>query len=258
MIPDIPNLNYTDTAPFFLIAGPCVVEDEDTMYEIAQHLCKISEEFKLPVIFKASYMKANRTRLDSYMGGVENIPMLRRIKIDTGLPITTDFHSIYEIEQYAHSVDVIQIPAFLSRQTPLLVAAAKTGKWVNIKKGPFMSVDDMWDAFDKVVQSGNKKVMATERGTTFGYSDLIVDIRNIPFMQQYEAPVILDVTHSLGVRDGDVILMTTLARAGLAAGADGIFIETHPDPDKARSDGKRMLPLDMLENFIRQLINMKR
>lgn len=254
MIPKIKGLNFTDNAPFFLIAGPCVVEDMTIMNQIAQHLSDISHEYELPVIFKASYMKANRTALDSYMGEFGNLHALATIRNDFGLPVTSDFHSVEEIEKGHHVVDVIQIPAFLSRQTPLLVAAAKTGKWVNIKKGQFMPPHDALHAERKVMESGNVQVMLTERGTTFGYDDLVIDFRNIHLMKKYNKPVIVDVTHSLGKYHGDIPIMKSLSKAALAAGADGIFIETHPTPGKALSDGKRMLPLDKLRDFIQELI----
>lgn len=252
MIPNIEGLNYKDNAPFFLIAGPCVVEDMGTMNTIAQRLSEISHEYELPIIFKASYMKANRTALTSYMGEFGNLHSLATIKNDFGLPVTSDFHSVEEIEQGHHVVDVIQIPAFLSRQTPLLVAAAKTGKWVNIKKGQFMTPRDALYAIDKVERSGNENVMITERGTSFGYDDLVVDMRTFAFIANHIK--ILDVTHSLGRHAGVYDFVATLAAAGLAAGADGIFIETHPDPKEARSDGKRMLPLGELERFIQELL----
>ena len=255
MIPNIPNIKFKD-APFFLIVGPCVVEDRDTTYEVAQYLNDIRHEFELPVIFKASYRKDNRTQGSAFQGIGDNIALetLEAIGRDFEIPITTDFHTPYEIERYFPIVDVIQIPAFLSRQTSMLEAAGKTGKWVNIKKGQFMSVDDAMFAAEKVlIASSTEDVMITERGTTFGYNDLVVDLRNIITLKSVDYMTVLDITHSLGKEDGSVEMMLGIAKAALAVGVDGIFIEVHLCPNKAKSDGKRMLKLNRLEWFLNEL-----
>lgn len=251
---------------FFLIAGPCVIEEEKLAFNIASHLKDICFRLKIPFVFKASYKKANRTKLDSFTGIGDNkaLTILKNIKHKLNIPITTDVHSINEINIISNYVDIIQIPAFLCRQTDLLITAAKTGKIVNIKKGQFISGENMKFAVEKIKKHGNEQILLTERGTMFGYKDLIVDIRNIPIMQNY-APVILDITHSLqqpnqdnGITAGTPKLIETIAKSGLAAGVNGIFLETHPEPLKAKSDGKNMLQIDLLEDLLRKLLKIKK
>lgn len=251
---------------FFLLSGPCAVESENTLMRIAEHIVRLSDKLKIPYIFKASYRKANRSRLDSFMGIGDQtaLQLLGKVRSTFGIPIVTDIHLPEEAAMAAEFVDVLQIPAFLCRQTDLLLAAAKTGKLINIKKGQFLAPQAMQFAIDKVRLSGNDKVMVTERGTMFGYQDLVVDFRGIPQMQQLGVPVVLDCTHSLqqpnqttGVTGGLPALISTIAKAGIAAGADGIFIETHPEPDKALSDGANMLPLDQLEKLLEQLTRIR-
>lgn len=263
MIKSIPNIKHTSSNNFFLIAGPCIVESEELCFEIAEKVKGISNKLQIPYIFKASYKKANRSRLDSFstIGEEKSLEIIKKIKDKLQLPTLTDIHSVEEASIAANYVDVLQIPAFLCRQTELLVAAAETAKWVNIKKGQFLSPESMKHAVEKVRKSGNDKIMLTERGTTFGYQDLIVDYRGIPEMQKNNVPVILDITHSLqqpnqssGVTGGKPELITTIAKAGIAVGVDGIFIETHPHPSKALSDGANMLKLDLLEELLTKLI----
>jgi 2-dehydro-3-deoxyphosphooctonate aldolase (KDO 8-P synthase) len=251
---------------FFLIAGPCVVENEALLTTVAEKVSAICSRLGIPYIFKASYRKANRTRLDSFtgIGDEEGLSLIGKIREAYRLPVTTDIHSPEEAVTAAAYVDVLQIPAFLCRQTELLVAAAHTGKVVNVKKGQFVSGPSMKFAVDKIRQSGNDQIMLTERGTTFGYQDLVVDYRNIPWMQAHEVPVVMDCTHSLqqpnqttGVTGGDPRLISTIARAAIAAGADGLFIETHPDPASALSDGANMLRLDLLEGLLEQLVRIR-
>ena len=254
---------YPKDGGFFLMAGPCVIEDEVSPLRIADTLAEVSTRLGVPFIFKASYRKANRSRLDSFtgIGDEKALKVLSRVREQFGVPVVTDIHTPDEAAMAAAHVDVLQIPAFLCRQTDLLVAAAKTGKVVNIKKGQFLSGDSMGFAVDKVRRSGNNQVMLTERGSMFGYQDLVVDFRNIPVMQGFGVPVVLDVTHSLqqpnqssGVTGGRPELISMMAKAGIAAGADGIFMETHPDPAHALSDGANMLPLDQVEPLLRQLM----
>lgn len=251
----IPKIKHLDSGNFFLIAGPCAIEGEDIAMKIAKELHSLCQELHIPLIFKGSYKKANRSRLDSFtgIGDKKALNILAKIGKEFDLPVTTDIHTKEEAAMAAEHVDILQIPAFLCRQTDLLVAAAQTGKVVNIKKGQFMSAEAMRFALDKVVQSGNEKVFLTERGTTFGYQDLVVDYRGIPVMQQMGAKVVLDCTHSLqqpnqsiGVTGGRPAMISTIAKAGIAVGADGIFIETHPNPAEAKSDGANMLPLQEL------------
>jgi 2-dehydro-3-deoxyphosphooctonate aldolase (KDO 8-P synthase) len=272
MLPLIPQLRHTHTDNFFLMAGPCAVESEYMAMQIAEYLVNLTERLQIPYIFKASYRKANRSRIDSFtgIGDEKALTILSKIRTQFGIPVVTDIHAPAEAQLAANYVDVLQIPAFLCRQTDLLVAAAQTGKVVNIKKGQFLSPDAMRFAIDKVRESGNEQVIVTERGTTFGYQDLIVDFRGIPQMQQLGSPVVLDCTHSLqqpnqtsGVTGGLPALIATIARAGIAAGADGLFIETHPNPKEALSDGANMLPLSQMDNLlailqrIRQAINLQ-
>lgn len=251
---------------FFLLAGPCVIEDESTPLRIAETLKNLCQRLDIPLIFKGSYRKANRTRLDSFTGiGDENaLKVLQKVAQDFELPVVTDIHAAEEAQMAASYVDMLQIPAFLCRQTDLLVAAAKTGKAINIKKGQFVSGEAMGFAVEKVRQSGNKKVMLTERGSMFGYQDLVVDYRNITAMQRFEVPVVLDITHSLqqpnqgsGVTGGQPELIGLIAKAGIAAGADGLFMETHPHPEQAKSDGANMLRLDRVEDLLQRLVRIK-
>ena len=264
MIPQkIDLLKYTDSENFFLMAGPCVIEDEKNPFEIAEKIIGITDILNIPFIFKASYKKANRTRLDSFtgIGDHKGLELLGALRDQFHVPVVTDIHTPEEAALAAPFVDVLQIPAFLCRQTELLVAAANTGKYVNIKKGQFLSADAMRFAVQKVRDAGNDKVMLTERGNSFGYQDLIVDFRGIAEMKKNNVPVILDMTHSLqqpnqvsGVTGGKPELIETLGRAGIAVGIDGLFIETHPNPAVAKSDGANMLPLDRLENLLRNLL----
>lgn len=260
----ISKLIFKDS--FFLIAGPCVIESEQMAFDIARHTKSICQELDIPYVFKGSYRKANRSRLDSFtgIGDEKALTILSKIRKELDIPVTTDIHSVEEVLLAAKHVDILQIPAFLCRQTDLLVAAAKTGKTVNIKKGQFLSPESMQFAVQKVKDSGNQCVMLTERGSQFGYQDLIVDFRGIPKMQKY-APVIMDVTHSLqqpnqssGLTGGSPDLIETMAKAAIATGVDGLFMETHPEPSKAKSDGANMLPLDQLEKVIKKLIRIRK
>lgn len=255
-----------NTDNFFLMAGPCVVENEEVVMKTAEKVIGICERLKLPYVFKASYRKANRTRLDSFTGiGDENaLKLLSKVKSNFNVPIVTDIHDASEAAMAAEYVDVLQIPAFLCRQTDILIAAAATGKVVNVKKGQFLSPEAMQFAVDKLKQSGNNNIVLTDRGTTFGYHDLIVDYRGIPTMKAMGVPVVLDCTHSLqqpnqtsGVTGGNPAMIETIARAGIAVGADGLFIETHPDPSVAKSDGANMLRLDLLEGLLEKLTRLK-
>ena len=251
---------------FFLLAGPCVIEDENSPLFIAETLKNICLKLDIPLVFKGSYRKANRSRLDSFtgIGDEKALKVLHKVAKEFELPVVTDIHAANEAQMAAEYVDILQIPAFLCRQTDLLVAAAKTGKTVNIKKGQFLSGEAMGFAVQKVQQSGNDKVMLTERGSMFGYQDLVVDYRNISAMQKFGVPVVLDVTHSLqqpnqssGVTGGQPEMIGLVAKAGIAAGADGIFMETHPNPSQAKSDGANMLCLDKVEDLLRQLVRIK-
>ena len=260
-------MNLTDIPKdkFLLIAGPCVVESEEIAFNIADKLIKITSKLNLPLIFKGSYKKANRTKLDSFrgIGDLKALEILNKISQEFEVPVITDIHEKDEAQIASEYVDVLQIPAFLARQTELLVAAAKTVKTVNIKKGQFMSPDSMEFAVNKVKESGNNSVLITERGTQFGYNDLIVDFRSIPKMKKI-APTILDVTHSVqkpnqtsGVTGGNPEYIESLARAGIVNNVDGIFIETHTDPSKSKSDGANMLNIDKLENLLKNLIELR-
>ena len=251
---------------FFLIAGPCAIEGEDMAFEIAEKINEMCNRLNIRYVFKGSYRKANRSRRDSFtgIGDEKALDILKRVGEKYQIPVTTDIHTDAEAALAAAYVDILQIPAFLCRQTSLLVAAAQTGKVVNIKKGQFVSPEAMQFAADKVREEGNEQVMLTERGTTFGYQDLIVDFRGIPVMQSFKAPVILDCTHSLqqpnqssGVTGGRPALIETIARAGVAVGVDGLFIETHPEPSTAKSDGANMLPLDRLEGLLVKLVGIR-
>lgn len=266
MINSIPNLKHTDSGNFFLIAGPCIIENDKNPFEIAERIIEITDKLQIPYIFKASYRKANRSRLDSFtgIGNRSGLDILKTVKEKYGIPVITDIHNAEEAYTAAEYVDILQIPAFLCRQTDLLVSAAKTGKPVNIKKGQFLSAASMEFAVNKVFQSGNKNVMLTERGNMFGYQDLVVDFRNIPWMKAHGVPVIADITHSLqqpnqsgGVSGGQPEMIETIGKAAIAVGADGIFIETHPNPKEALSDGENMLPLDQLEPLLEKLVRIK-
>ncbi|MBP1594058.1 MAG: 3-deoxy-8-phosphooctulonate synthase [Bacteroidetes bacterium] len=263
---NIKDLKNTDSGNFFLLAGPCVIEGEEMALRIAERIVKMTDQLRIPYVFKGSYRKANRSRLDSFMGiGDEKaLKILKKVNETFGVPTVTDIHSAEEAAMAAEYADVLQIPAFLCRQTDLLIAAAKTGKIVNIKKGQFLSPGAMQFAANKVVEAGNDNVMITERGTTFGYQDLIVDYRGIPEMQKFGFPVILDVTHSLqqpnqtsGVTGGMPQLIETVAKAGVAVGVDGLFIETHENPAVAKSDGANMLQLDLLEGLLVKLVRIR-
>lgn len=253
---------------FFLLAGPCVIEGEGMAMDIAGAIKEITDRLEIPYVFKGSYRKANRSRLDSFtgIGDIPALEILRKVRDTYGIPVVTDVHSVEECAMAAEYVDILQIPAFLCRQTDLLVAAAKTGKMVNIKKGQFLAPESMKFAVDKVVESGNSQVAVTDRGTMFGYQDLIVDMRGIPVMKEScGCPVIVDVTHSLqqpnqssGVTGGKPAMISTIARSSIAAGADGIFMETHPDPSKAKSDGANMLPLSEAERLLSDLTMLRR
>lgn len=256
----------TNSDNFFLLAGPCVIEGEDMALRIAEKIAEITTRLQIPYVFKGSYRKANRSRLDSFtgIGDEKALKILRKVGETFGVPTVTDIHETHEAAMAAEYVDVLQIPAFLCRQTDLLVAAARTGKVVNIKKGQFLSPGAMQFAAQKVVDAGNRQVMLTERGTTFGYTDLVVDYRGIPQMQAFGFPVVMDVTHSLqqpnqtsGVTGGMPALIETIAKAAIAVGADGLFIETHPEPAVAKSDGANMLQLDLLEGLLTRLVRIR-
>ena len=262
----IPNLKHLDSGMFFVMAGPCVVENEEVMMRVAEKACAVTDTLKIPYIFKASYRKANRSRLDSFsgIGDEKALKLLAKVRSEFGVPTVTDIHNPEEAAMAAEYVDVLQIPAFLCRQTDLLVAAAKTGKVVNIKKGQFRAPEAMAFAAGKVHDAGNPNIMLTDRGTTFGYHDLIVDMRSIPTMQATGYPVVMDITHSLqqpnttsGVTGGLPAMIETIARAAVAVGTDGLFIETHPDPSVAKSDGANMLPLEQLERLLTRLCRIR-
>lgn len=251
---------------FFLLAGPCVVESEDVIMRTAEQVVSVCSKHNIPLVFKSSYRKANRTRLDSFtgIGDEAALKILAKVKAQFNVPIVTDIHAAEEAAMAAEYVDVLQIPAFLCRQTDLLVAAAKTSKVVNVKKGQFLSPEAMQFAVTKLQESGNDKIMLTDRGTTFGYHDLIVDYRGIPTMQKMGVPVIMDCTHSLqqpnqgsGVTGGNPEMIETISRAAIAVGADGLFIETHPDPSTAKSDGANMLRLDLLDGLMGKLTKLR-
>ena len=269
MYPYVKNIFATqDTGAnnFFLMAGPCVIESEEVIMRTAERVVAICERLKVPLIFKSSYRKANRSRLDSFsgIGDVAALRILKKVQDAFNVPLVTDIHAADEADMAAEYVDVLQIPAFLCRQTDILIAAAKTGKVVNVKKGQFLSPESMRFAVDKIQQSGNDQIMLTDRGTMFGYHDLIVDYRAIPIMQEMKVPVLLDCTHSLqqpntasGVTGGNPQMIETIARAGIAVGADGLFIETHPDPAHAKSDGANMLNLVLLEPLLEKLVALR-
>jgi len=254
-------------ANFFLIAGPCVVESEQLVMDVAEKVSGICKSLGIPYIFKSSYRKANRTSMSSFtgIGDQAALSVLKNTGKKFHLPTTSDIHAHEEAALAAKYVDVLQIPAFLCRQTDILIAAAETGRVINVKKGQFLSGEAMKFAVDKIKKAGNDKIILTERGTTFGYHDLVVDYRNIPIMQSHGAPVVMDCTHSLqqpnqssGITGGNPEMIATIAKAAVAAGADGIFIETHPDPANAMSDGANMLRLDLLDNLLNQLVKIRR
>ena len=262
----LPHFRNTNSGQFFLMAGPCVIEGEDMALRIAERIRHMTDKLQIPYIFKGSYRKANRSRGDSFtgIGDEEALRILQKVGREVGVPTVTDIHESEEAALAAAYVDVLQIPAFLCRQTELLLAAARTGKVVNIKKGQFLNGEAMRWAADKVTGAGNPHVMLTERGNSFGYGDLVVDFRNLPAMRQLGHPVVMDVTHSLqqpnqtsGVTGGQPALIETIAKAAIAVGADGLFIETHPTPATALSDGANMLPLDQLEGLLQRLTRLR-
>jgi len=262
----IPQIKYSNSNNFFLLSGPCAIEGEEMALKIAERVVAITDKLKIPYVFKGSFKKANRSRVDSFtgIGDEKALKILKKVSETFGVPTITDIHEINDAALAAEYVDVLQVPAFLVRQTDLLVAAARTGKVVNLKKGQFMSPESMQHAVAKITDSGNEQVMITDRGTMFGYQDLIVDFRGISTMRQY-APVVLDVTHSLqqpnqpsGVTGGRPALIGIMARAGIAAGVDGLFMETHFDPGSAKCDGANMLHLDLLEKLLTQLVAIRK
>lgn len=262
----LPKLKYIESGNFFLMAGPCAIEGRDIAMEIAERIVKISDKYKIPYIFKGSYKKANRTKLDSFtgIGDEKALKILKEVSTTFNIPVVTDIHESHEAAMAAEYVDVLQIPAFLCRQTDLLVAAAKTGKAVNVKKGQFLSGQSMKFAVEKVKSLNNPNVILTDRGNSFGYSDLIVDYRNIVEMKAFDVPVVMDCTHSLqqpnqtsGVTGGKPAMIETIAKAAIAVGADGLFIETHPRLNEAKSDAANMLQLDLLEALLVRLIRVR-
>jgi len=264
---NIPKIQHLSSGNFFLMAGPCVIENDEMPFEIAEILVEITKKFQIPFIFKASYRKANRSKADSFqgIGDQHALELLRQVGERFDIPVVTDIHTSEEAALAANYVDVLQIPAFLCRQTELLIAAAQTGKTINIKKGQFLSPDAMRFAVEKVRSAGNENIILTERGTTFGYQDLVIDFRGISVMQQNDVPVVLDCTHSLqqpnqpaGVTGGQPEMIETVAKAAIAVGADGLFIETHPNPAKALSDGANMLRLDLMETLLEKLVKIRK
>lgn len=264
---NIPGISFNDSGNFLLIAGPCVVESEEIVFETASRLKELSDKYRIPFVFKSSYRKANRSKGDSFsgIGDIKALKILADVKSKYSVPVVTDIHNPDEAAMAAEYVDVLQIPAFLCRQTDLLTAAAKTGKWVNIKKGQFLSGASMRFAVEKVRESGNQNIMLTDRGNMFGYQDIVVDFRNIPVMRNIGVPVIMDITHSLqqpnqehGVSGGKPEMIETIGKAAISVGADGIFIETHPDPSVAKSDGANMLKLSEMENLLKKLVAIRK
>lgn len=267
MISKLNNLKFTDENNFFLIAGPCAIEDKDLSLNIARNIANICDKLKIPFIFKGSFKKANRSRLDSYtgMGDETALNIIQSIGEELKIPTITDIHSVEDVQKAKKYVDILQIPAFLCRQTDLIIAAAKTNKFINIKKGQFLSANQMQHIIEKIKSTNNNNIMLTERGSMFGYSDLIVDFRSIPIMKKLNYPVILDVTHSLqqpnqegGITGGNPEMIETIAKAGVACGIDGLFIETHPNPFQAKSDGANMLKLDNLEDLLVKLLKIRK
>ena len=264
---DIPKLKFTDNGNFFLIAGPCAIESRDVAFEVAEKVVEITNRLNIPYIFKGSYRKANRSKLDSFtgIGDEKALKILREVGEHFDIPTITDIHTAEEAEMAAEYVDALQIPAFLCRQTDLLIAAAKTGKVISVKKGQFLNGESMQFAVEKIKSNGNNNVMLTDRGNTFGYTDLVVDFRNIPAMKSFDVPVVMDITHSLqqpnqvgGITGGKPELIGTIGKAAIAVGADGIFIETHPRPAEALSDGANMLMLERLEELLTQLVKIRK
>lgn len=260
------KLKHNHTNNFFLMAGPCAIEGEDIALRIAERIVEITDKLQIPYIFKGSFKKANRSRVDSFtgIGDEKALKILQKVSQTFDVPTVTDIHESTDAAMAAAYVDVLQIPAFLCRQTDLLIAAAQTGKYVNVKKGQFLSAGSMKFAVDKIKDAGNNNVVLTDRGNTFGYQDLIVDFRGIPEMRSFDVPVVMDCTHSLqqpnqtsGVTGGKPALIETIAKAAIAVGADGLFIETHPDPKNAKSDGANMLQLDLLEDLLKKLIRIR-
>ena len=267
MLAKINNLQHNNSGNFFLMAGPCAIESEEMAMEIAERIFHICNKLEIPFIFKGSYRKANRSRLDSFtgIGDMEALSILKKVGGKLNIPTLTDIHSAEEAAIAAKFVDVLQIPAFLCRQTDLLVAAAKTGKVINIKKGQFLSPESMIHAVTKVKESGNNTIMLTDRGTMFGYQDMVVDFRGIPTMKKFGVPVIMDITHSLqqpnkssGVTGGNPEMIETIAKAAVATGVDGLFLETHPNPSQAKSDGANMLDLSKLEELLTKLVKIRK
>lgn len=263
----IPGLKFVESGNFLLIAGPCVIENRDILFETATCLKELSEKYTIPFVFKSSYRKANRSKAGSFtgIGDEQALTLLADVREKLNVPVITDIHNTEEAAMAGEYVDILQIPAFLCRQTDLLLAAAKTGKWVNIKKGQFLSGASMRFAVEKVYNAGNNRVMLTDRGNMFGYQDLVVDFRNIPEMQSLGVPVIMDITHSLqqpnqdaGVTGGKPEMIETIGKAAISVGADGIFIETHPDPKNAKSDGANMLRLSGMDDLLRKLTLLRR
>ncbi|HLN55932.1 MAG TPA: 3-deoxy-8-phosphooctulonate synthase [Bacteroidales bacterium] len=261
-VPDIPAIKFRESGNFLLISGPCVVESEDIVFRTAEHLVELSEKYSIPFVFKSSYRKANRSKAGSFtgIGDFQALEILARVREKFSVPVITDIHNPGEAQIASGYVDALQIPAFLCRQTDLLVAAAKTGKWINIKKGQFLSGAAMRFAVEKVMDAGNDRIILTDRGNMFGYTDLVVDFRNIPDMQKIGVPVVMDITHSLqqpnqeaGVSGGRPDMIETIGRAAISIGTDGIFIETHPDPSIAKSDGANMLKLSLMDGLLRNL-----
>ena len=264
---NLDQLDHQEADNFFLISGPCAIEGRDMAFDIATEIKELAARYKIPYIFKASYRKANRSSLNSFtgIGDEKALKIIRDIREQLNLPTTTDIHTDEEAVIAARSVDVLQIPAFLCRQTNLLLAAGNTGKIVNIKKGQFLNAQAMGFAVEKVKSTNNPNVILTERGNNFGYQDMVVDFRGIPVMQSFKTPVVVDVTHSLqqpnqssGVTGGRPEMIETIAKAAIAVGADGIFIETHPDPSKAKSDGANMLPLEQLDQLLQKLVSLRK
>lgn len=267
MLNNIPKIKHLESGNFFLMAGPCAIEGETIALRIAERIVKIADNLQIPLIFKGSYRKANRSRLDSFtgIGDEKALKVLQRVNREFDVPTVTDIHESHEAAMAAAYVDVLQIPAFLCRQTDLLLAASKTGKVINVKKGQFLSAASMKFAVEKIQESGNSNVILTDRGNTFGYQDMIVDFRGIPEMRSFGVPVVMDCTHSLqqpnqasGVTGGKPALIETIAKAAIAVGSDGLFIETHPDPANAKSDGANMLHLDLLEDLLIKLIRVRK
>jgi 2-dehydro-3-deoxyphosphooctonate aldolase (KDO 8-P synthase) len=264
---NIPGISFTESGNFVLIAGPCVVESEEIVFETAGHLKALSDKYQIPFVFKSSYRKANRSRVDSFsgIGDIKALKILEEVRKRYSVPVITDIHNPNEAEIAARYVDILQIPAFLCRQTDLLAAAAITGKWINIKKGQFLSGSSMKFAVEKVRESGNNNILLTDRGNMYGYQDIVVDFRNIPLMKQIGVPVIMDITHSLqqpnqerGVSGGKPEMIETLGKAAISVGADGIFIETHPDPAVAKSDGANMLKLSGMDDLLSKLVALRK